>query len=161
MRRRNNKYLRFLLYFVLPVSIFLVLLISFFSFKKLVSPYDLKLKDGKRLSLLANEIREDLFKKYDLTHVNLNTQDGLRLSAYFLKRKWASGNLIVAHGYQSCKEIVSPIIDLFPNYNILLFDFRGHGKSDGRFRTLGCHEYKDVFAAVDFLNDTSTSRGLF
>ncbi|MBU4269817.1 lysophospholipase [Candidatus Dependentiae bacterium] len=160
MRRRNNKFLRFI-YFLLPVLVLLILIISFFAFKKLVSPYDLKLKNGKRLSVVAAQIKEDLFKKYDITQVNFNTQDGIRLSGYFVKRKWASGNLILAHGYQSCKEMVSSIIDLFPNYNILMFDFRGHGKSEGRFRTLGCLEYKDIFAAVDFLNDTSASRGFF
>lgn len=161
MRRRKNKYLRFLIYFVLPVFCVITFVISFFAFKKLVLPYDLKLKDGSRLSTYASQVREELLKRKDLEPVYFNSKDGIKLSGYLLKRRGAVGNIVVAHGFQSCKEVVSPIIDVFPDYNLLLFDFRAHGKSEGRFRTLGCHEYKDLFAAVDFMRESMRPKGYF
>ena len=47
--------------------------------------------------------------------------------------------------------MIGDYLKMFPSYNILMFDFRTHGQSEGRYRTLGCHEYKDVIAAADFL----------
>jgi dipeptidyl aminopeptidase/acylaminoacyl peptidase len=35
--------------------------------------------------------------------------------------------------------------------NVLLFDGRGHGKSEGRFVTYGFYEKRDVEAAIDFV----------
>ena len=35
--------------------------------------------------------------------------------------------------------------------NVLLFDFRGHGDSDGHTISLGRHERLDVLAAVHYL----------
>ena len=35
--------------------------------------------------------------------------------------------------------------------NVLLFDFRGHGDSDGHTVSLGRHERLDVLAAVHYL----------
>ena len=60
-----------------------------------------------------------------------------------------------------CKEFFNHCIDIFPTFNVLLFDFRAHGQSGGKYRTLGCHEYKDVIAAAQFLNEkTKTNKNL-
>jgi fermentation-respiration switch protein FrsA (DUF1100 family) len=36
-------------------------------------------------------------------------------------------------------------------YNVLCFDFRAHGLSDGRFTSVGHHETNDVLGAVEYL----------
>jgi pimeloyl-ACP methyl ester carboxylesterase len=36
--------------------------------------------------------------------------------------------------------------------NLLLIDMRGHGQSGGKYFTYGYHEWKDVAAAIDYLN---------
>jgi len=41
-------------------------------------------------------------------------------------------------------------------FNVLFFDFRGHGRSPGRLVTFGCLERQDVEGAVEFL----ASRGI-
>lgn len=161
MSKSGNGVLKFLLYFILPVTFISVLFISFFVFKKLIFPSDLTLRNGKKESQLAREIRSDLLTRKDLTLVSFRSKDGINLSGIFVKRKNPLGNVVLAHGFQSCKEFVSSIIDMLPEYNILLFDFRAHGKSGGRFRTLGCHEYKDLFAAVDFLKDRTKPNKVF
>ncbi|MFH1461538.1 MAG: alpha/beta fold hydrolase [bacterium] len=158
MRRSNHKILKFLIYFILPWLFFVVLIVSFFAFKKLVLPFDKTLKGGKKLSIVASERRVKLLKREDLTPVFFNSKDGIKLSGYFINRKNPIGNVVLCHGYQSAKEFLGNIIDMLPEYNILLFDFRAHGKSEGRFRTIGYHEYKDLFAAVDFLKDKTKSK---
>lgn len=161
MRRGGNRFLKFLLYFFFPITVFAIFLISFLAFKKLVFPNDHKLRNGMTVSSVASNIRNDLLKRKDLQSVLFSSKDGIRISGYFISRQSAIGNIVLAHGYQGCKEFVSEIIDFFPDYNFLLFDFRAHGLSEGRFRTLGCHEYKDLFAAVDFLRDKTKPKRMF
>ncbi len=161
MSKSGNGALKFLLYFILPVTFISVLFISFFVFKKLIFPSDLTLRNGKKESQVASEIRSDLLTRKDLNLVSFRSKDGIKLSGIYVKRNNPVGNIVLAHGFQSCKEFVSSIIDMLPEYNILLFDFRAHGKSGGRFRTLGCHEYKDLFAAVDFLKDKTKPNKAF
>jgi uncharacterized protein len=161
VRRSEYKLLKFLIYFVLPVSFFSLIIVTFFAFKKLVLPHDKVLSNGTTVSRVSQGLREELLKRDDLIPVSFNSKDGIRLSAYFVKREAAIGNVVLCHGYQSSKEFLGNIIDMLPGYNILLFDFRAHGKSAGRFRTLGCHEYKDLFAAVDFLKSKTRPQNVF
>lgn len=158
MKRSNHKILKSLIYFIFPGLFFLVLVVSFFSFKKLILPYDKILKNGEKLSVIARQRAQKLLQRDDLIPVSFNSKDGIKLSGYFISRQNPIGNIVLCHGYQSSKEFLSNIIDMLPEYNVLLFDFRAHGKSGGRFRTIGYHEYKDLFAAVDFLKEKTKSK---
>jgi alpha-beta hydrolase superfamily lysophospholipase len=106
---------------------------------------------GKRQSELIEEIRTELFKRSDIQKVSYPSRDGLMLSAYLVKRQNAQGNLILCHGYRGAKEFMYGYIDMFPQFNILFFDFRAHGQSEGTVISIGCHEYKDVLASTDFM----------
>lgn len=161
MRKSRYKLLKFLAYFVLPITFFSVIIFTVLAFKRLVLPYDKILKNGKTVLQVSQKLRLNLLKRADLTSVFFNSKDGVKLSGLLVKRKTAIGNVVLCHGYQSTKEFLGDIIDMLPEYNVLLFDFRAHGKSAGRFRTLGCHEYKDLFAAVDFLKDKMKPKNAF
>ncbi len=106
---------------------------------------------GKKQSDLAQEIRAELFKRSDIQKVSYFSQDGLLLSGYLIKRAQAQANIVLCHGYRGAKEFMYGYIDLFPQCNLLLFDFRAHGQSEGAIISIGCHEYKDVIASVDFM----------
>lgn len=155
-----KKFVRFLFVFVLPVSFVLVLGISYFAMSKLVFPVDLKGKNGKLQSEVSKQIRTNLLKKEDTRFVNFVSKDGLKLSGILTKRNNPKANIIVCHGYQSRKEFVADFIDMFSDYNVLIFDFRAHGQSSGKLRTIGCHEYKDVIAAAEFLNSNTKKNKL-
>ncbi len=146
----KNKFFKFLFLIVLPISILSIFIVSYFAVSKLVFPYDLVLKNGKTVLEIAKNIRTEILERKDTKQVFFRTKDNLKLSGYLIKRQNPIANLMVCHGYQSCKEFSNDVIELFPNYNILLFDFRAHGQSEGKYRTLGCHEYKDVIAAANF-----------
>lgn len=109
---------------------------------------------GKKQSVLAQEIREELFKFNEIQNVKFQTVDNLTLSGIVVKRTKAKANLLLCHGYRASKEFMYSFIDLFPDFNILLFDFRAHGQSEGKMISIGCHEYKDVMAAADFMKKT-------
>lgn len=127
--------------------------ISYYALYKLTFVGD-RVFYGRHLSEVAREIREELLERDDIKAVEFCSQDGLKLAGFLLTRKDATVNLVLCHGYQSNKEFMYGLIDLFPDWNILLFDFRAHGQSEGRITSIGYHEYKDVIAAANFIKET-------
>ena len=85
--------------------------------------------------------------------VTLKTSDNLKLSAWFIPAKnKTSDTIIVTHGYPFDKANVLPVVTfLRERYNILMFDFRYFGGSEGSFTTVGYHEKKDLLAAIYYL----------
>lgn len=108
---------------------------------------------GKKQSVLAQEIREELFKFNEIKNVKFKTVDNISLSGIVIKRPKAKANLLLCHGYRSSKELMYGYIDLFPDFNIMLFDFRAHGQSEGKIISIGCHEFKDVSASAGFMKE--------
>ena len=152
MTKVLNKIVKFVFFIVFPVGFVAIFIISYFALRKLVYPSDIVLLNGKKLSEYAAQKRKEVLHRCGMTTVNFKAKDGVNLSGLLLKRKLAKANLLVCHGFQGCKEKLVDYFDIFTEYNILIFDFRAHGQSEGRFRTLGCHEYKDVIAASEFLH---------
>ena len=107
--------------------------------------------EGEKMSLLAKRARSDLLKNHYATPISFTTSDGKSLSGIFIKRNNPKGSVILCHGYQCCKELMVHYIPLLPDHNLLLFDFRGHGENKRSFTSFGCHEYKDIIAASDWL----------
>ena len=65
--------------------------------------------------------------------------------------------IILLHGYPADKGDVLPTLTfLNKKYNLLLFDFRYLGQSEGRYSTAGVKETEDLNAAINFLK----SRGV-
>ncbi len=106
---------------------------------------------GKSLSALTNEVSAELLKRPDLTPVAFNSEDGITVAGYLITRPNATKNAVLCHGYRSTKELMYDYLELFPDWNILLFDFRAHGHTNGNITSLGYHEYKDVVAATHFM----------
>lgn len=92
--------------------------------------------------------------------VVLFTQDQVRIAALYFKRNNAPLNIIYVTGYFNdqtpTKEWCAPFSVLFPECNILSFDWRGFGNSEGYSGLLyqnnfGSHAYPDIQAAIDFM----------
>ncbi|MFA5074539.1 MAG: alpha/beta fold hydrolase [Candidatus Babeliales bacterium] len=126
--------------------------------KRLVFYYDPILDGGKKQSQVASQINKEILKTKNCRFVNFLTKDGLKLSGCFFKRDNARSNVLLCHGYCSRKEFMYDFIDMFPNSNVFAFDFRAHGNSQGRFRTIGFQEYKDVLAAAQYFKDLVENR---
>lgn len=92
--------------------------------------------------------------------VSFVTEDGLRIAGLLIVRSGATRNLVVCHGYRQAKEFYWPLADMFDGDNILFFDFRAHGDSEGKRITIGHREKSDVQAAVAFLRENEKTKGL-
>jgi len=65
--------------------------------------------------------------------------------------------VILLHGYPADKGNILPALAfLHGDFNLLLFDFRYLGRSEGSYSTAGANEIEDLLAAVQFLK----SRGV-
>ncbi|HZK83026.1 MAG TPA: alpha/beta fold hydrolase [Humisphaera sp.] len=102
----------------------------------------------------------------DYQDVTFLATDGVRLRGWWIPAahtshsddaplSFTSGDrtVILCHGFGADKAAdLSMARDLAPNgYNILAFDFRAHGESDGQLTTFGDEERRDVLGAVRWL----------
>lgn len=66
----------------------------------------------------------------------------------------ALGTVIICHGYTHSKQEAAFFRTLFPQFNVLAFDFRAHGElTSGQYSTIGRDEMFDVKGAVDFVKN--------
>lgn len=87
----------------------------------------------------------------DLT---LTTRDGVNLSAWYVPAvEEGAPTVLLAHGLLGSKVGMLRFIPWLHDagYNVMLFDFRGHGDSDQRPSSIGPDEVMDVQAALDWL----------
>jgi len=88
----------------------------------------------------------------------LETKDGLKLSGWFIPNKNSRKAIIVCHGYPMDKGDIFGVTEfLAKGYNLLYFDFRAMGKSEGYVSTSGWREREDFRAAIRFLKNKGFS----
>lgn len=80
------------------------------------------------------------------------SRDGTLLRGWWLPHPKACGVAVLCHGYVANRcEVLGVAAQLHRlGMSCLLFDFRAHGESDGRYTTIGIREVEDALAAVDF-----------
>ncbi len=100
----------------------------------------------------------------------VTTEDDEELECAYFDRG-SDKLLIVGAGFTNAREIMTPFVAMFEKYDIVIFDYRGHGykekswlkpwtwemprfKVDNRKVKLGAVEEKDVFAVVDHFKNT-------
>jgi len=89
--------------------------------------------------------------------------EGLRLRGWLKETGGRRAAVIVGHGLgdslESYTEVASTLGER--GHTVLLFDFRAHGGSEGRYTTLGARERLDVLAAAAFMRSSGLApRGL-
>ncbi len=88
-----------------------------------------------------------------IEEVTFRTDDGLTISGWFLPERHSDSTVVICHGAGANKHNFIYFLTLFhgQGYSGLIFDFRGHGDSDGHTSTFGLMETAEVRAAVDWL----------
>jgi dipeptidyl aminopeptidase/acylaminoacyl peptidase len=96
--------------------------------------------------------------KMNYQDVSFKTADGLTLRGWYIPAaKRTEKTLILLHGYPADKGNILPALAfLHEDFNLLLFDFRYLGRSEGSYSTAGAKEVEDLLAAIQFLK----SRGV-
>lgn len=91
--------------------------------------------------------------EFDYEKVSFITSDGIKLIGWWLPNKNpAAKTLVLLHGYPADKgDILPALAFLNKRYNLLLFDFRYLGQSEGRYSTAGAKETADLTAAIQYL----------
>ncbi|MGH7565046.1 MAG: alpha/beta hydrolase [Gemmatimonadota bacterium] len=79
------------------------------------------------------------------------TADGIALRGWFMPRPGTSRTIVSLHGYRGH---MGQLLGLSTNlwragFNVLLFDFRGRGRSDAAPISMGLWERRDLEAALD------------
>lgn len=89
----------------------------------------------------------------DSEPVYFPSRDGLLLGGYWIPAARARANVVILPGQGGS---LDPDLRYAPalvnrRYNVLLFDLRGHGRSQGSQVTWGCREHLDALGAIDFI----------
>ena len=114
-------------------------------------------------SLKNHTVVQEYLKSVGFKKITFTTSDNFKLVGLFLARPHARYNVIVCAGwFPGKKEGMATFYALLPeDCNILLFDARGHGESQGsllwKLWRYGIDEYKDITAAVSWLNSNNMS----
>jgi uncharacterized protein len=86
-------------------------------------------------------------------HLTLAAVDGVGLSAWWFDHPEACASVIVCHGHGGNKaSSLWVAADLYPRFNVLLLDLRGHGQSGGGRTSVGFLERLDILAAIEWLD---------
>jgi uncharacterized protein len=103
-------------------------------------------------------------EKQDFEEVEIQSDDGLTLSALYLKNDAPIGKtVILAHGYKGNNEQLPEVTRFYyeKGYNILKPDARGHGKSGGDYIGYGWHDRNDLRKWVDYLIEEKNETSIF
>lgn len=93
--------------------------------------------------------------------VSFPTAGGLILRGWFASAdERARGTIVFSHGYAGDCSPDMLYVPFFngAGYNVLLFDYRGHGASDGTSTSLVYFERGDLLAALDYLRSRGIER---
>ena len=93
--------------------------------------------------------------------VTFPARDGVTLRGWWIPAVGSADRAVIfLHGHGGSMD---PDVQYVPalhaaGFNMLMFDFRAHGRSDGRMSTLGYLERQDVLGAVDLVRARGISR---
>ena len=96
----------------------------------------------------------------DYEDVLFTSADGVALRGWFIPAQPARGTVVLCHGHAGSMD---PDLKYAPwlhdaGYNVLMFDFRGHGRSGGTVVSMGYLERYDLLGALHFLHARGIDR---
>lgn len=111
------------------------------------------LEKSEKLKTLRENEAIAWAKKFKNNEVSIKSKEGFNIFGHVFKNKISNIWVIVIHGYQQ-KEYKT--FDLAKNfhkigYNVLTISQRAHGKSEGKYITMGLDEKDDLLRWAEFL----------
>ena len=96
----------------------------------------------------------------DYEDIAFPSRDGLTLRGWFIPAVSPRGTVVFCHGHAGSMDPDLKYAPVFHDrgYNVLMFDFRAHGRSDGKLVSMGSLEQQDLLGAVDFLRRRGIDR---
>jgi len=105
---------------------------------------------------------DNLGLKYE--DVSFSSRDGLTLSGWWLAAGDSSRVVVMIHGANGDRADVGiKMLDIAremvkAGYNVLMFDLRGHGQSEGKHISLGYYEQRDLLGAIDYVKQRGMNK---
>lgn len=89
----------------------------------------------------------------DYEEITFPAADGLRLHGVWIPASGSAKTVVILHGHGCSSDWDIERAPCFheAGFNVFLFDFRAHGRSDGKIASFGYLERQDVLGAVEFL----------
>jgi alpha-beta hydrolase superfamily lysophospholipase len=96
--------------------------------------------------------------------VSFPSRDGLTLRGWWLEAGDSSRAVVMVHGANGHRadsgikmlDIAREMVNA--GYNVLMFDLRGHGQSEGEHISLGYYEQRDLLGAIDYVKQRGMSK---
>lgn len=109
----------------------------------------------KRLSQLKSPHLRHLIRRAGIhfEDVIIPSFDGTRLYGWWMRSRGKAPTVVVLHGVKKNRTGVlrAALVLRRAGFNVLVFDGRAHGDSEGRYVTYGFYERRDVESAIDWL----------
>ncbi len=136
--------------FVYPVSILLLVLLAF----GLVLSHRMT-----RRHTLASP-RSPAEFELPFEEISFKAVDGLTLRGWWIPAEGSQRAVIFLHGQGGSMDPDLPNVPSLhaAGFNVLMFDFRAHGRSEGKVSTIGYLERMDLLGAVQFLQQKDMLR---
>jgi pimeloyl-ACP methyl ester carboxylesterase len=85
--------------------------------------------------------------------VHFESRDGTKLFGWWIPNPEAIGTIVMCHGQTGSMDgDTHHAADLYKaGFSVFMFDFRAHGRSEGRWVTMGMYEKEDLLGALDFI----------
>jgi uncharacterized protein len=93
-------------------------------------------------------------RELPLEPIQFKATDGVSLHGWILLSSPKASTIILVHGFKGNREDMLPWARYLyaAHYNVLLYDSRGCGESEGNAIALGAHEDRDVLGAIRYLD---------
>ena len=100
-----------------------------------------------------NERRSPSESGLTFEEIRFASRDGLMLGGWWIPAKDSPRTVVFLHGHGGSMD---PDVQYAPalhtaGFNVMMFDFRAHGRSQGDFVSMGYFERQDVLGALDWL----------
>lgn len=109
----------------------------------------------KRLSQLKSPHIRHLIRRTGIAFedVTIPSFDNTRLYGWWMRAGRSAATVVVLHGVKKNRTDVlrAALVLRGAGLNVLMFDGRGHGNSEGRYVTYGFYERRDVESAIEWL----------
>ncbi len=134
---------------MLPLSFILALLVAFL----IIAGW----RESQYIIQRRQPDKPDSPARYGLQfeEVEFKSRDGITLRGWFIPASEAKGTIIFCHGHAGSMDPDLKYVPWFNarGFNVLMFDFRGHGRSEGDRISMGYFERFDLLGAVDYLKN--------
>ena len=111
----------------------------------------IKYKKDKKYKENVDKMRDFISK--ETKEICITSFDNLKLYGYLKENKDQNIYIIFSHGYggsiYDLYKYIYPYIE--KNYNILLPNLRGHGKSEGNYIGMGANDAKDILYFINYI----------